>query len=180
MWKSTPRMRPGGCSPQAAQAWFIFGQQGNALELPEQLMQDRRRKSPPGPVQMHADKPSFLRKTGLLLAGLLAFAAIVRLAKIGVPSLWGDELYSVSFSRIPMDMLWGDWMVRETNPPLFYSILKGWIALFGEQDVALRVLTIIVGLAGIGGIFLFVRALHSTQAALLAVALAAVSSRQVA
>ena len=39
---------------------------------------------------------------------------------------------------------------------------------------------IIVGLAAIGGIFLFVRALHSTQAALLAVALAAVSSLQLA
>jgi uncharacterized membrane protein len=129
---------------------------------------------------MHADTPPSARKTWLLLAGLVAFAAIVRLANIGVPSLWGDELYSVSFSRIPMDMLWGDWMVRETNPPLFYSILKGWIALFGEQDTALRVLTIIVGLAAIGGIFLFVRALHSTQAALLAVALAAVSSLQVA
>lgn len=120
---------------------------------------------------MHADTPPSARKTWLLLAGLVAFAAIVRLIGIGVPSLWGDELYSVSFSRIPMDMLWGDWMVRETNPPLFYSILKGWIALFGEQDTALRVLTIIVGLAAIGGIFLFVRALHSTQAALLAVAL---------
>jgi len=125
---------------------------------------------------MHADTPPSARKTWLLLAGLVAFAAIVRLIGIGVPSLWGDELYSVSFSRIPMDMLWGDWMVRETNPPLFYSILKGWIALFGEQDTALRVLTIIVGLAAIGGIFLFVRALHSTQAALLAVALAAVWS----
>ena len=129
---------------------------------------------------MHADTPPSARKTWLLLAGPVAFAAIVRLIGIGVPSLWGDELYSVSFSRIPMDMLWGDWMVRETNPPLFYSILKGWIALFGEQDTALRVLTIIVGLAAIGGIFLFVRALHSTQAALLAVALAAVSSLQLA
>ena len=129
---------------------------------------------------MHAEKKSFVQKTWPLLAGLLAFAAIVRLANIGVPSLWGDELYSVSFSRIPMDMLWGDWMVRETNPPLLCSTLKGWIALFGEQDIALRVLTIIVGLAAIGGIFLFVRALHSTQAALLAVALAAVSSLQLA
>ncbi len=64
---------------------------------------------------MHADTPPSARKTWLLLAGLVAFAAIVRLIGIGVPSLWGDELYSVSFSRIPMDMLWGDWMVRETN-----------------------------------------------------------------
>jgi len=129
---------------------------------------------------MHTDTQSSARKTWLVLAGLLGFAAVVRLANIGAPSLWGDELYSVSFSRIPMDMLWGDWMVRETNPPLFYSILKGWIALFGEQDIALRVLSIIAGLAAIGGIFLFVRALHSTQAALLAVALATVSSLQVA
>jgi 4-amino-4-deoxy-L-arabinose transferase-like glycosyltransferase len=129
---------------------------------------------------MYAETQSSTQKTWLLLAGLLALAAIVRFASIGVPSLWGDELYSVSFSRIPMELLWGDWMVRETNPPLFYSILKGWTALFGEQDIALRVLSIIAGLAAIGGIFLFVRALHSTQAALLAVALAAASSLQVA
>jgi hypothetical protein len=44
---------------------------------------------------MHADTPPSARKTWLLLAGLVAFAAIVRLIGIGVPSLWGDELYSV-------------------------------------------------------------------------------------
>jgi mannosyltransferase len=132
------------------------------------------------PLMQTETRRRSLTSLPVLLTGIVLVAALLRLWNIGGPSLWGDELYSISFSRVPMDQLWGDWMVRETNPPLFYSILKGWIALFGEQDVALRVLTITVGLLALGGIFLFVRALHSNQAALLAVALAAVSSLQVA
>lgn len=116
----------------------------------------------------------------VVLTGLIVAAALLRLWDIGIPSMWGDELYSISFSRLPLEQLWSDWMVRETNPPLFYTILKAWTALFGESDTALRFLTISAGLASLGAIFLFVRALHSTNAALLAVALGAVAALQVA
>jgi 4-amino-4-deoxy-L-arabinose transferase-like glycosyltransferase len=113
-----------------------------------------------------------------LLASILVIAALFRLWNIGGPSLWADELYSLGFSRVPLDMLWSEWMVRETNPPLYYTILKTWTAVFGNSDISVRALSVVAGLAAIVALFAFVRAMHSYQAGLYVAGLAAVSSLQ--
>jgi uncharacterized membrane protein len=112
------------------------------------------------------------------LAGILLFALIVRVAGLSAAPLWTDELYSVSFAKTPMEDLWGDWMVREPNPPLYYSLLSGWIQIFGETEFGVRFLSVVFSLLGIVGVFLVGRSVHSNTAGLLAAALAAVSSHQ--
>jgi uncharacterized membrane protein len=90
---------------------------------------------------------AYIRRDAAILAAILAAAAL-RVATANY-ALWFDELASLVFAHQPLGSLWSDWMARESNPPLYYTLLKGWIALVGEGDVALRLLSILIGLAGI-------------------------------
>ena len=113
--------------------------------------------------------------TRLTLASILLVAAAVRLAGLHF-SLWLDESASLAFARQPLSHLWGEWMLRETNPPLFYTLLKGWQAIVGTSDAVARLLPIAIGLVGVWGMFLLGRAIGGARAGLLAAALLALSA----
>jgi 4-amino-4-deoxy-L-arabinose transferase-like glycosyltransferase len=112
-----------------------------------------------------------------ILAILLA-AAVLRLWNLDGPSLWIDEICSVVFAQTPFGLLWSDWMVYETNPPLYYQLLSAWMAMFGESEFAVRALSVVFGLAAIVAMFAFGRALHSAQAGVLAALFCAFSAEQ--
>jgi uncharacterized membrane protein len=113
--------------------------------------------------------------TRLTLASILLVAAAVRLAGLHF-SLWLDESASLAFARQPLSHLWGEWMLRETNPPLFYTLLKGWQAIVGTSDAVARLLPIAIGLVGVWGMFLLGRAIGGARAGLFAAALLALSA----
>ena len=83
-----------------------------------------------------------------IVATVLIVAAVTRTI-LADYSLWFDELASVFFARQPLHHLWSGWMVRETNPPLYYTVLKGWIALVGVSPLKLRLLSIAFSLGAI-------------------------------
>lgn len=112
------------------------------------------------------------------LLAILAVAIAARLIDVGY-SLWTDEIASLKFAERPLALLWSDWMVRETNPPLFYTMLKGWQALFGPADLAARMLTVLIGLAGVPLVYLVAREAGGVRAGLVAAALLAVSQQHV-
>ena len=118
------------------------------------------------------------RQTWLVLAAIVLAATIFRFWDLGRPSLWTDELYTLGFAKLPPDLLWSDWMVRETNPPLFYSLLATWKSVFGESEFALRALAAILGVLGVVAVFFIGRGLHSNAAGLWAAGFAAVSAQQ--
>ena len=64
-------------------------------------------------------------------------------------SLWTDEIASVKLAQQPVGLLWSDWMRRETNPPLYYTILHYWMAEIGDSDTALRWLSWFCGAGAI-------------------------------
>lgn len=78
----------------------------------------------------------------------LVLAAAIRLAAINF-SLWYDETAAITFARQPLSLLWSNWAARETNPPLYYSLLHVWIWLFGESDIAVKALPFVIGMASI-------------------------------
>lgn len=78
---------------------------------------------------------------GIGVAVLIALAVGLRVALSGYP-FWFDEYASLIFADQPLSHLWGPWMVRETNPPLFYTLAKAWHAVVGDSFVALRLLPI--------------------------------------
>ncbi|MFM7404485.1 MAG: glycosyltransferase family 39 protein, partial [Erythrobacter sp.] len=98
---------------------------------------------PPRPLSKRYERIFF----GLTLAAI-GFAVAVRLYGINY-SLWGDEIASTVFAREPVWRLWSDWIIRETNPPLFYTILHYWILVFGQSDVTVKLLATIFGVANI-------------------------------
>lgn len=110
----------------------------------------------------------------------MVFAAVLRFALADYP-LWFDEYASLFFAHQPYARLWSDWMVRETNPPLFYSILRGWMDLVGPIDrVILRVPTIVASLLTIAVAYFGMARHYGERAAGVGAVLLAVSAQQIA
>jgi hypothetical protein len=79
---------------------------------------------------------------------LVAIGAILRMAFLGEPQLFRDEAASWLVASYPFGALL-DHASHETYPPLYQVLLKGWLALFGEDEAALRSLSVVVSLAGL-------------------------------
>lgn len=113
---------------------------------------------------------------GLLVAAVLLAAATLRLYGLGAESLWTDELLTLHFvSQFgPVDILWG---IPSTQPhlPLYYFLLKQWMALTGDSEAALRALSAAFGVASVGALYLVGRRLVDWQVGVVAAALLAFS-----
>ena len=108
----------------------------------------------------------------LILAALLAVG--LRLYQSTAPLTY-DEYASLYFSDRSFRDLGGWWMVRETNPPLFYSLLKLWRFVTPENQAALRVLPLILSLTQIGLLCRFAADRYGSLAAILCLLLFALS-----
>jgi mannosyltransferase len=115
----------------------------------------------------------------LPLAVAMLLAAAIRIAAIHF-SLWYDETAAIKFAEQPISLLWSDWAARETNPPLYYSLLHFWIMVVGEGDVAVKALSLTIGMVSIFLIYRAAMILTGAQsAAFIAAILAAVSEPHV-
>ncbi len=86
-----------------------------------------------------------------------------------------DEMASMYFSGQSWRHLWGWWMLRETNPPLFYSLLKVWRGIVPIGHWPLRVLPLAIGAAHLVVFTRFLRTRFGWPAALLGLLLFAMS-----
>lgn len=87
----------------------------------------------------------------LFVAALVVTTAcggVLRFWDIGRDSLWEDEAASVFYARLPLGVLLGS-NVDPGNPPGYRIALKGWVALFGEGEAALRSLSALAGMLGV-------------------------------
>jgi hypothetical protein len=103
---------------------------------------------------------------------------IVR-ARTGDYPMFRDELSSMVFASQPLSRLWSVWMVRETNPPLFYSMLRGWLALGAHTVTEIRLLPNIGGALAIGLVGALCARVSGAWAGVVGAALAAVSAEHV-
>src|ERR1051326_4663886 len=58
------------------------------------------------------------------------------LSRLGAPSVWFDEAFSVELARQPLPVLWHIIFSLEPNMELYYLLLHGWVAatgLFGQH-----------------------------------------------
>jgi uncharacterized membrane protein len=70
-----------------------------------------------------------------------------------------------------------DW---EQTPPLYYYILRGWAAVFGDSETWLRAPSAIFSVGAVAGLYVLVRRIFNPTAALVAATLMAVSPFQIA
>ena len=107
------------------------------------------------------------RSALLVLAAITLAGAAIRFTNLHAP-FWFDEVMSTLFIHQPFSRLWSDWMIRETNPPVYYSLLKGWAMVFGEGDAALRSLSAVIGVVALPLIYALVRSVQPRGPALTA------------
>ena len=117
-------------------------------------------------------------RAAALLALILAAVAAPRFAGLRY-SLWNDEVASTQFAGAPLHLLWSDWMIRETNPPLYYTLLHGWVSVFGGGDVALRLMSVLIGCVGIVLLFALGRRVGGTWTGVVAAVLVGLSAQNI-
>jgi len=94
---------------------------------------------------MRATQPeqNHIRRWGWSLA---AVCACMLLASRGWNlnySYWKDELVSAAAIKADWLSLYRNWVIPDTAPPLYATLLKAWAAAWGEQEQALRSMSLI-------------------------------------
>ena len=109
-----------------------------------------------------------------MLAAVLAGAAL-RLHGLDRTSIFNDEASSWSIARLPfLGMLRAT--ADDVHPPLYHAILYGWMRLFGDSEIALRLPSAIMGIANIYLIYRLGTVLWDRLTGMFAAALLAFSS----
>lgn len=115
-----------------------------------------------------AKKVAFIdRYFNLIVITAALFTMAISLA-IGLQqSVWFDEGYSIMVAQQPFTEL-----VRLTagdaHPPLYYLLLKAWMAVFGEGEFALRASSVLFGGLSLGLMAYLLKDLFSRRVAVLA------------
>lgn len=92
---------------------------------------------------------------GAVLVLILAVGLVFRLPGLANRSLWIDELYTEWFASRSFAELWGEVPFYETHPLAYYTLLKIWTGLFGNTELGLRSLSLVMSMATILAVGLF-------------------------
>ena len=111
----------------------------------------------------------------LALAGLiLLMAFLLRARGITTQSFSFDE----GWTSWAISLGWGemiDLLARDNHPPLYFLLLRGWAAAFGQSDLALRGFSLVADLGTVILVYLLGKKLWNEEVGLLAMAIAAFS-----
>jgi 4-amino-4-deoxy-L-arabinose transferase-like glycosyltransferase len=115
------------------------------------------------------------------LALILLLALAVRLINLGGRTLWYDEAFAVLFA----EKGWGAMVdgtlteveggAADVHPLVYYQSLHYWMEVFGESPAAVRLYSVLVGVATVLVIFLLARDWFDDRTALIAALIAAVA-----
>ena len=107
-----------------------------------------------------------LTVVGLLIRGVIA-------ARGG---LWADEGFFLSVVQAPSwDSMLSFLASHESHPPLFYIVMRAWLAIGGDTDAAARMLPVIIATAVIPVVYRAGASLFSPRAGLIAALLTAIA-----
>ncbi len=115
----------------------------------------------------------------LLLIMLLALG--LRLVNLGGRSLWYDEAFAVLFAEKGLDaMLYGTLTpvnggAADIHPLLYYVTLNGWMGLFGPSPFAVRLWSVVLGVATVGLVYILGHDLFGEKTGLSAAFITAVA-----
>ncbi len=135
--------------------------------------------APPQPAGSGPAPVPLLRQLDRLLVPwmpylILGLALFLRVNDLARQSLWADEGNSVvlagrSFGEIAQAA------ALDIHPPLYYWLLSLWTRLFGTSEVAVRSLSVVLGVATVWLVYLLGRRLFGQVAGLVAAFLLAIS-----
>jgi hypothetical protein len=99
--------------------------------------------------------------------GLIVLASLVLRTGGLTAGYWTDEGISVGIASHPLSDIPG-LLRQDGSPPLYYALLHGWMALFGQSEAATRSLSLVFALLAIPVAWWAGRALFGERAAWLA------------
>ncbi|WP_172637153.1 hypothetical protein [Cyanobium gracile] len=103
--------------------------------------------SAPPPATRSLQRPPRRLLTAVLILCCLGFAGQ---GLTTAYSYWSDEIWSVAASSADWGMLFRDWLLPDTHPPLYQVLLKLWIGVFGGGETATRSLSFLIAALGLG------------------------------
>ncbi|HSJ59509.1 MAG TPA: glycosyltransferase family 39 protein [Anaerolineae bacterium] len=119
--------------------------------------------------------PNRIAAVAALLGAAALLALALRLYGLDAQSLWYDEGFSVYLASMEPGEITAR-TAADIQPPLYYYLLRGWMRLFGDGEVAVRGLSVLFGLLTVPLIYMAGLALfQSKSAGLLAAFLVAIS-----
>jgi predicted membrane-bound mannosyltransferase len=116
----------------------------------------------------------FLGKQKTILIGtfIALLALLVRIWDLGARSIWLDEAVEYWTASVPLQSI-PKTVIQTFQPPLYSGLLHVWI-LFGTSEIWLRLLSVLLSLSALLGLFLLARKLIGIRGALVSSALFAV------
>lgn len=90
-----------------------------------------------------------------LWAAILAVAFALRWAGLGAIEFGLDEYYAILTADSPAGIL--HTLRNDPNPPLYFYILRGWMAAFGDSEMGARSLSVVCGVAFVAALGGWVR-----------------------
>lgn len=109
----------------------------------------------------------------LVLLVLAAFA--LRAASLDFQSLWRDEVDALRFATAPMREVLSNFTRHGWNGPLYYLLLRGWIALTGMTEYAMRFSSLWFGVLCVPLVYVLGRRLFDRPTGLLGALLVSTS-----
>ena len=86
-------------------------------------------------------------------AGVLLLAFLLRLVNLQGRALWYDEAFAALYASLPAErMIYGTVTpvagagAADVHPLLYYSILHGWMWMVGRSPLAIRCLSVVLGM----------------------------------
>ncbi len=90
-------------------------------------------------------------------------------------SIWLDEATTALAAKMPLTDIFTKFLPADFHPPFYYLLMKGWVGIFGSSEIALRIPSVIFGVATIYFIYLIAKKFFDRKVAVIASALAASS-----
>jgi len=104
---------------------------------------------------------------------LVAFG--LRVWRLDAQPLHGDEAFSVLFSARDLSKMLQSMLTTEPNPPLYWLVLRAWMALAGQSEFSVRFLSVLFSTAMIPLLVQFGRRLFGWRAGWLTALLGAIN-----
>jgi len=98
---------------------------------------------------------------------IMLLATVLRFYGTTTSAIWCDEGSSLVLSGYPLSGIW-EHAARDVHPPLYFMLLHGWIAVFGDSLFSIRTLSVLPGIATVGLGMWLMRLVATPRAALLA------------
>ncbi len=149
------------------------------LDTPKTQKTPRTEKDSPINQIMERHYPRLKYHYRLILVVILLLSFALRVYRLGYHSLRGDEGSTYVFGTEALAELIEFLRVTEFHPPLYYTLMHGWISWTGDTEFALRFASVVTGVLLVAPVATLGRTLFNARLGVIAAFLIAVNPYQI-